>query len=177
MTATDTTAAGFDSRAVANWFLDRADADGRELTHAQLQKLVYLAHGWHLANVGKPLIRDEVQAWPYGPIIPVLYQEFKQYGDLPINGRAFEFDFGRRENVDIAADLPAVTLSVLEKTWIAYGDFSGADLSAFTSEEGSPWAEVVKSKPLVVRTKPPALTDAVLKRFYDEQLALIRSRP
>lgn len=172
-TATDP-AAGHDARAVANWFLDRAETDGRELTHAQLQKLVYLAHGWHLANGGKPLIRDAVQAWPSGPVIPAIYQEFKQFGDSPVDGRAFEYDFYLRRNVDLRADFPDQTLRILEKVWRAYGDVSGDELSAWATEEGSPW-DAAMAAPSHQTVQPKPIPNTAIKGFYDEQVRLIRS--
>src|SRR5215510_7158653 len=74
----------YDSKAAANWFLDL----GQPLTPMKLQKLVYFAHGWSLALTGVPLIKDAVEAWRYGPVIPALYHEFKHNGARPITDRA-----------------------------------------------------------------------------------------
>lgn len=42
------------------------------LDKIKLYKLCYFAHGWHLAWTGKPLFREELQAWVYGPVSPLL---------------------------------------------------------------------------------------------------------
>ena len=65
----------YDVRAVANFFLDQAQEEGQKLDHMKLQKLAYIAHGWHLAITGEPLFHERVEAWPYGPVIPDLYHE------------------------------------------------------------------------------------------------------
>lgn len=54
-----------DARAVANYMLAVAEKKGMTLTPMQVLKLVYLAHGWSLAWFGRPLIRDDVEAWDY----------------------------------------------------------------------------------------------------------------
>jgi uncharacterized phage-associated protein len=55
---------------VANRFLELAEAEGRSLTPLQLMKLVYIAHGWMLGIHQRPLIKDHIEAWKLGPVIP-----------------------------------------------------------------------------------------------------------
>ena len=83
------------SKAVANYFLDIAERDGKTLNPMKLQKLVYIAHGWHLAIRRRPLIRESVEAWKYGPVIADLYHEFKKFGNMPITERATEIKSSR----------------------------------------------------------------------------------
>ncbi|MCC7437458.1 MAG: DUF4065 domain-containing protein [Armatimonadetes bacterium] len=85
----NTSEAPYDSRIVGNSFLDIALKDGTALTPMKLLKLVYIAHGWHLGIMGKPLISDEVQAWKYGPVIPKLYSRalsLRNSGNMEIQG-------------------------------------------------------------------------------------------
>ena len=68
------------ARAVANELIELAKQEGRAFTPLQLLKLVYIAHGWMLGLRQKPLIRDRIEAWKYGPVIPALYHDLKRYG-------------------------------------------------------------------------------------------------
>lgn len=69
---------------VANTFLHKADQKNIEIQPAKLQLLVYFAHAWHLAMTEHPLIDELIYATKSGPLIIELFQEFKQYGELPI---------------------------------------------------------------------------------------------
>src|SRR5699024_341384 len=75
-----------DSKVVANRFLKLAQEAGDTLTPMQLLKLVYIAHGWMLGLNGRPLIRDDVQAWQYGPVIPRLYNAVRSFRHHPVEG-------------------------------------------------------------------------------------------
>lgn len=55
---------------VAHYILNKT---GR-IQAIKLQKLCYLAQGWHLTWLGDPLFDDEIKAWRYGPVVYSLYQ-------------------------------------------------------------------------------------------------------
>jgi uncharacterized phage-associated protein len=74
----------YDGRAVANYFLSLAAAEGKLLTHLKLQKLLYYAHGRHLALSGEPLVESGFEAWPYGPVAPDVFSCFRVFGRNPI---------------------------------------------------------------------------------------------
>lgn len=123
-----------DSRTVANRFLDLSRASGDALTPMQLLKLVYIAHGWMLGLHGRPLIRDEVEAWQYGPVIPQLYNAIRRFKSQPVEGpiRAPSEQLDNVEN------------SIVEQVYNIYGRKSGPALSRLTHQKGSPWDAVYK---------------------------------
>ena len=65
--------------AVANQFIQLGIADGRPVDPMKLQKLVYIAEGWSLVKRHETFLRENVEAWPYGPVVPQLYTAFKSY--------------------------------------------------------------------------------------------------
>jgi len=80
---------GHTAKAVANYVLDLSEREGVEITPLKLQKMVYIAHGWHLAIRGQPLVTDEyAEAWDHGPVFPSLYYEIREFGKKPITRRA-----------------------------------------------------------------------------------------
>jgi uncharacterized phage-associated protein len=74
---------------VANWFTCSLDREaGDSITHLKLQKLLYYAQAWSLALNGIALFEDDFEAWAHIPVLPKVYQEYKDYGlnDLPSSG-------------------------------------------------------------------------------------------
>jgi len=135
-------AAPYSALAVANYFLDLAKANGTGLNPMKLQKLVYFAHGWHLALYGKPLINEQVEAWDYGPVVSSVYHEFKKFGAGRIDQYGTDFDFSKNGIVTprIALDDKRTT-ALLDKIWEVYGKYSGVQLSNLTHEAGSAWSK------------------------------------
>jgi len=125
---------------VANKILEIAKKNGRSLTPMQLIKLVYLSHGWMLGLCDRPLLREKVEAWRYGPVIRSLYSAVKSYRDgcIPVtnlNEKAY-FTVMNDEKFD------SEELAVIEQVYRLYGEFSGIQLSNLTHQEGSPWHSV-----------------------------------
>ena len=131
-----------DARVVANALLDLADAQGIALSNMQVQKLVYLTHGWHHVARGEGLVRNDFEAWEYGPVVKVLYSALRRYGDGKIEGRALWYDALREKWALAVAPLSVETREVLQRVFDRYGTKSAFALSDLTHERGSPWYDV-----------------------------------
>lgn len=120
-----------DSRTVANRFLRLAHDAGRPLTPMQVLKLVYIAHGWMLGLYGRPLIRDDVQAWQYGPVIPRLYNAMRSYGGGVVTEELAE---------PINDPLDGQEDDIVQQVFDLYGEKTGTALSRMTHADGTPWS-------------------------------------
>ena len=129
----------YSPKAIANFFLELAASKGESITPMKLQKLVYYAHGWYLGYTRQPLIDEAIEAWQYGPVIPSLYHEFKQFGSCGIKSKATEFDGARFDFVEVQPPQEESTNKFLSNVWNSYGKYTGAKLSEMTHAEGSPW--------------------------------------
>ena len=58
----------------------RDNADGDFMSNMKLQKMLYYQQGFHLAYFGTPLFDEDIEAWMYGPVVPSVYDYFKDYG-------------------------------------------------------------------------------------------------
>jgi len=150
--------------AVANYFIQKAAADGGQLTPMKLIKLVYIAHGWYLALTGKPLIREPVEAWKFGPVIESLYHAFKRYGNGAIPAAA-------ATDAAIKGDDAEEIKKVLDKVWDSYAKYSAVQLSTLTHQPETPWRK--SFDPTSFYTVIP---DALIKEHYLAKLNASRER-
>ncbi len=128
---------------VANDFLRLAESQGTSLTNMQLQKLVYIAQGYHLAFYDKPLYFENTHAWQWGPVIPRLYKALQKYGSGEVS-----------ENIPVDPDgvypVDSDSQNIINAVWNAYGAYSGMQLSALTHKQNTPWSVTWNKDPFSV---------------------------
>lgn len=135
---------GISAIAAGNYILSLGARDGVPVSPMGLQKLVYIAHGWHLALRSEPLVTNEhPEAWDYGPVFPSLYYEFRSYGSHPIARAAAELvpddDGSWRERTPTIPPHESVTRDIVDWVWASYRHLDGLQLSDLTHQRGSPW--------------------------------------
>lgn len=69
---------------IAKYVINHEHKENREITNLRLQKLLYFVQAKILVETGNPCFDDEMQAWEYGPVVPVVYDAYKKFGNLPI---------------------------------------------------------------------------------------------
>ena len=156
----------YDARALANHFLDRADATGKEVTIMSLLKIIYFAHGWHFVKHNAPLVKNQFEAWKLGPVIRVVYDSFKEFGDRPVTKRAFAFDPVEQQKRLCTADFPPGIAIFLDNIFDAYSNISAFKLSDMTHEEGSPWHQVWHSEGKVVPGM--VIPDTAIRNYFQQ---------
>lgn len=108
--------------------------DGTPIDITRLNKLLYFTQGHALAELGYALFTNEIDAWNFGPVVSVVYSNFKKIvekterdgiGDIPITP----------EEMDLIMDV-----------WEQYRTFSASELVRLTHKEGTPWKAVYDPK-------------------------------
>ena len=122
------------AHAIANAFITLSEAQRRPLTNMQVQKLVFLAHGYTLGLYDRPLYFDNTHAWQWGPVTPKLYKSLQKFGSGFVTSKVPSQDFVPGEDRE--------AWSVIEAVWQGYGHRSGGQLSALTHKNGSPWEQI-----------------------------------
>lgn len=134
---------------VAEYFLWLTRDQDEQISNLKLQKLLYYAQGYHLANFGTPLFDAPIKAWKHGPIVQDIYHEYKQYGNGSIPSvthlRASRFRDNERKTIEWVFD--------------TYGKFSGTQLRNMTHDE--PLWQNAKSDEVI---KPAQIREYFLTR-------------
>lgn len=101
---------------------------GDTISNLKLQKLLYFMQGFHLAWFGAPLFNERMEAWTYGPVVPVVFQEFKRYKQRAINP----------ERYSDSLVLSGEEQQLFDRVYSEYNRFSAVTLMNMTHTEG-PW--------------------------------------
>lgn len=107
---------------------------GWTITNLRLQKLLYLAHKYHLKTYRTPLISRPFEAWKYGPVLPVVYERCKIFYTRPV--------------VDTFYGIPLIEgceeETSIKNTFEQYNNTSTRELVNITHLENGAWDKTVK---------------------------------
>lgn len=132
---------------IANYFIDLAHGDNKDIRPLKLMKLVYIAYGYALALINRPIIDyrfDKVEAWEFGPVIPSVYHSFKIYGKDPIKKRTNIF-IETKDGFDIEEPILSDNEAkiICDFVWKKYGlTYSDSELVTIMHGKGTPWGQV-----------------------------------
>lgn len=140
---------------IANKLLWNAESSsgGEELmTNMKLQKMLYYQQGFHLAYFGTPLFEEDIEAWMYGPVVPTVYDHFKEFGRkgiAPDKESKFTFKDKKEE-------------ALFNEVCKIYGNYSAVGLMNMTHSE-SPWKSTTTGEGNIITTEK-------LTKFFKKRL-------
>jgi uncharacterized phage-associated protein len=158
---------------IANEFIRMGRQRGHSFNQMQLQKLVYVAHGWTLAQAGQPLTGDRPEAWSFGPVYRRLSDALAHYGIAPVTSeiRTNEFQpfVGINAQPETArADLIPFEMDTIAMVYQDYGLLDSCHLSLITQTVGTPWARVFADGAGEFKDIPHDLVRAQFVEFAEE---------
>lgn len=125
----------YSAEQIAEFFIKTAnqqiiDEDGATegITNLKLQKILYFAQAAYLAVHEKPLFKEEIEAWKFGPVVPSVYRKYKRYTNtaIPSPETIVEFDVN--------------LINFLNSIWEIYGKYSATELVEITHNH-KPWKQ------------------------------------
>lgn len=128
-------------QAVCNTILLKAFTEKIPVTPMKLQKLLYFTYREYLRkNNGHPLFSEQFEAWPYGPVLSSIYDEFKSFHGDPITKFAKNAD----GSVTIVSEQNAFdVIGAINSVWEKFKQFTGIQLSQITHQDGSAWRKAM----------------------------------
>lgn len=118
---------------VADFLIDLYMDSEDPMTNIRLNKFLYFIQGWHLAIFDKPIFEEDFQAWKKGPVIPMIYHNYKN--QMPIQEI---LNSGYMEN--LSDEEIGLIVDVARK----YQGYSNQALVGMTHFNGSPWKQVYR---------------------------------
>lgn len=127
---------------VAKYFIQKArssddtSGDRKQLSPLKLQKILYYAQGWYLANSSRPLFGEKIWAWKYGPVVREVYDAYHLYGAQNLAGLGV--------NTELSCDPNQKDREFLDLVWRMYG-IEKADRLVDMTHNSDPWLNAVSN--------------------------------
>lgn len=137
---------------VANLLIARYGGEV-DMTNLKLNKLVYFAQAVSLRKHGTLLFDDEIQAWDYGPVEPMVYYAFNRFG-----GRII-----RHPQDDPTASSPRM-VEVVREVMESFGKLTAFDLVRLSHRDGGAW------KSVYVRNANKPITPKAIIESHDGEM-------
>lgn len=153
---------------VARWFLTRNHEEAGKcedsfLTQMQLQKFLYYVQGYFLGCYGEPLFKENIKAWPYGPVVPPVYNKFKKFSGCGIK------DFEKCDD----SEFDPKELRAMKIVYDKYSKYSGIALSKMTHQE-MPWMTTKKNEVITLEKLADFFEDAMMSEEEEKELAELK---
>ena len=156
---------------VANEFLQIGQEEHIPISPMKIQKLLYLAHGYHLHLYDKPLIEEAFEAWKFGPVVSILYHKCKHFDRSGIKAllTVEDNDFGK----EVPSRLPdeAITVKELIKSvWVLYGMYDPMYLSRWTHVKDGPWERTKRVDKLNPFSRSREIDNGLIQEYFRSKL-------
>ena len=121
--------------AFADYFIEKALADNKNITNMTVLKLLYFVQGFGFQRLDCRLIKEDFYAWQWGPVIKEVYDFFKSYGSSPIRSISGIYHNELQE----IKNNPTI-IEILDKLYVLV-DINPFVLSEKTHIPGGPWSK------------------------------------
>jgi uncharacterized phage-associated protein len=128
---------------IANEFIRLAKEKNKPLENMQVQQLVYVAHGFHLALLGSPIFFNHTHAWQWGPVIPNLYKKLQRYSCGIVESC---IKIPKDQQKELSED----SLAIVHGVFLSYSKYTGGELLSLSHQPESPWKVVWDKNPFSI---------------------------
>lgn len=124
---------------VARYVIKYSNEQGYLVSNLKVQKLLYFIQALFLIRGGQ-CFTESIEAWDFGPVVPVVYRAYKQFGSNSIPTMDYEivdYDYVDRDAYACIEDQDKL---VINKVIDKFSNYTATDLVALTHQQ-TPWIE------------------------------------
>lgn len=146
--------------AVANYFLSQSFDLKIPISPVRLISLVYYSKAWSLALRDSELFEERAEAWKYGPVIRVVYDEFKDFGRNAISRYGSEVVCHMTRMQTPKFPVSSEVKFFLDNVWKAYIHLTNAQIIQLEHQPNTPWSMSYKHGTIVL------ISNCVIQEYY-----------
>jgi len=142
---------------IAKYFIWKAKSEGKAISNKKLQKLLYYSQAWSMVFDGKPLFKEDIEAWIHGPAIKPVYDKYKKFGFNSID-----------EKISDAEIKGIPSLELLDSIWTTYGNYDAGYLEQLSHSE-EPW-QIARQNLDAADSSSNVISLTDMKNYYNRVL-------
>ena len=115
---------------VCKYIINYSNKKSYGVSCLKLQKLLYFIQGYFMIIKDEPCFHERIEAWDFGPVVPLAYQKYKQYASTDIPSVNFQNDSIFKEDKTLIANMIDI-----------FANHTATDLVTITHKQ-EPWKNV-----------------------------------
>lgn len=135
---------------IAKYIIARCNENGKTISNLKLQKILYFVQAEFLTVKDQPCFYEQIEAWDFGPVVPIVYHEYKVFGCASIP--------------DISLDQPIINQNdtdLLNGIIDECSDYSASELVEITHNQ-APWKDAYRQYHNAI------ISNESIKEFFTE---------
>lgn len=123
-------------------YLSSQDPHVNDLSNLKLQKLLYYCQGTSFRLFGKPVFKEPIEAWQFGPVVKEVYRRFSIFGSMPI---PLTFN----DEINNLNALTTQDIKSIGVVWNKYSRLTASQLVEMTHRE-NPWRNAWRNNKKII---------------------------
>lgn len=153
---------------ICRFIINYCNEKDYNLSNLKLQKILYFIQAYFVSNTDdkEPCFHEKIEAWDFGPVVPVAYHEYKQFGstNIPKVTSYIEYDANDFWESKVVTYDDAVIeqkdKTIIEKLVDKFANYSTTTLVNVTHRQ-SPWMDAYE------QGQSNVITVEAIRRYFN----------
>lgn len=136
---------------ISRYIINYSNVKDYGISNLKLQKILYFVQAYFLIETGSPCFKEKIEAWDFGPVVPVAYKEFKGFAstDIPTINYYIVFDendIWNTKRIEFKEDcIDSNDKVLINKVIDKFSEYSATDMVKLTQNQ-TPWIDAISSQ-------------------------------